>query len=219
MNGRQIFSIHIVLKCKRSSEAQTFARLQHFCTFVIEIKDRMRYCMEESKRGCRARALGIGTRLLYALRAALRAARAGVINNCRENIMRKKLKCFFWTPITNRCNFQLSFGCTNLRVRWGHARRHGKRSLEMLTVERADYTQEMDCHYFNSWSVHRWMVCKSWLVLMGQLNIVVFGIFATFAVSFRLVLSVGHEPEIAGPTAPATASTRHWQPECFIFRE
>ena len=74
MNGRQIFSIHIVLKCQRSSEAQTFARLQHFCTFVIEIKDRMQYCMEESKRGCRARALGIGTRLLYALRAALRAA-------------------------------------------------------------------------------------------------------------------------------------------------
>ena len=79
MNGRQIFLIHIVLKCQRSSEAQTFARLQHFCTFVIEIKDRMQYCMEESKRGCRARALGIGTRLLYALRAALRAARAGVI--------------------------------------------------------------------------------------------------------------------------------------------
>ena len=79
MNGRQIFSIHIVLKCQRSSEAQTFARLQHFCTFVIEIKDRMQYCMEESKRGCRARALGIGTRLLHALRAALRVARAGVM--------------------------------------------------------------------------------------------------------------------------------------------
>ena len=105
--------------------------------------------------------------------------------------------------MTNRCNFQLSFGCTHLRVRWGHARRHGKRSLEMLTVEMADYTQEMDCHYFNFWS-DRWSVCKSWLVLMGQLNIVVFGIFATFAVSFRLVLSVEHEPEIAGPTAPAT---------------
>ena len=75
MNGRQIFSIHIVLKCQRSSEAQTFTRLQHFCTFVIEIKDRMQYCMEESKRGCRARALGIGTRLLNALRA-------GVINLC-----------------------------------------------------------------------------------------------------------------------------------------
>ena len=126
--------------------------------------------------------------------------------------MRKKIKCLFWIPITNRCNFQLSFGCTHLRVRWSHARRDGKRSLEMLTVERADYTQEMDCHYFNSWSVHRWSVCKSWLVLMGQLNIVVFGIFALFTVSFRLVLSVEHEPEIAGPTAPATASTRHWQP-------
>ena len=103
--------------------------------------------------------------------------------------MRKKIKCLFWIPITNRCNFQLSFGCNHLRVRWGHARRHGKRLLEMLTVERADYTQEMDCHYFNSWSVHRWSVCKSWLVLMGQLNIVVFEIFATIAVSFRLVLS------------------------------
>ena len=112
--------------------------------------------------------------------------------------MRKKIKCMFWIPITNRCNFQLSFGCTHIRVRWGHARRHGKRSLEMLTVERADYTQEMDYHYFNSWSVHRWSVCKSCLVLMGQLNIVVFEIFATFAVSFRLVLSVEHEPEIAG---------------------
>ena len=79
MNGRQIFSIHIVWKCQRSSEARTFARLQYFCTFVVEIKDRMQYCMEEPKRGCRARALSIGTRLLYALRAALRAARAGVI--------------------------------------------------------------------------------------------------------------------------------------------
>ena len=81
MNGRQIFSIHIVLKCQRSSEAQTFARLQYFCTFVIEIKDRMQYCMEEPKRGCRAQALSKGTRLLYALRAALRAARAGVIKS------------------------------------------------------------------------------------------------------------------------------------------
>ena len=54
---------------------------------------------------------------------------------------------------------------------------------------------------------------------MGQLNTVVLGIFATFAVSFRLVLSVEHEPEKGGPTAPATASTRHWQPECFLFRE
>ena len=77
MNGRQIFSIYIVLKCQRSSEAQTFARLQYFCTFVIEIKDRMQYCMEEPKRGCRARTLS--TRSLFALRAALRAARAGVI--------------------------------------------------------------------------------------------------------------------------------------------
>ena len=51
---------------------------------------------------------------------------------------------------------------------------------------------------------------------MGQLNIVVFEIFA---VSFRLVLSVEHEPEIARPTAPATASTRRWQPECFFFHE
>ena len=117
--------------------------------------------------------------------------------------MRKKIKCLFWIPITNRCNFQLSFGCTHLRVRWGHARRHGKRSLEMLTVERADYTQEMDCHYFNSWSVHRRSVCKSWLVFMGQLNIVVFGIFATFAVSFRLVLSVEHEPGNSRTDSPS----------------
>ena len=78
MNRRQIFSIHIVLKCQRRCEAQTFAPLQYFCTFVIEIKDRMQYCMEEPKRGCRARALSIGTRWLYALRAALRASRAGV---------------------------------------------------------------------------------------------------------------------------------------------
>ena len=54
---------------------------------------------------------------------------------------------------------------------------------------------------------------------MCQLNTVVFGIFATFAVYFRLVLSCEHEPEIAGPTVPATASSRHWQPECFLIRE
>ena len=89
----------------------------------------------------------------------------------------------------------------------------------MLTVERADYMQEMDCHYFDSCSVDRWSVCRSCLVLMCQLNIVIFLIFATFAVPFRLVLSVEHEPEITGPTAPATASMRHWQPECFLFRK
>ena len=141
------------------------------------------------------------------------------INNCRENTMHKKIKCLFWPPLTNRYNSQLSFRCTHLRVLWGHARRHGKWLLEMLTVERANYKQEMDCHYFNSWSVHSWSVCKSWFVLMCRLNIVVFGVFATFVMSFRLVLLVEHEPEIAGPTAPATASTRHWQPECFPFRE
>ena len=133
--------------------------------------------------------------------------------------MRKKSKCLFWIPLTNCYNFQLSFGRTHLRVHWGHARRHGKRSQEMLTVERADFPKGTDCHYVDSWSVHRWSVCKSWLVLMCQLNIVVFGIFATFAVSLRLVLSVEHEPEIAGLTAPATASTHHWQPQCFLFRE
>ena len=95
MNQRQIFSIHIVLKCQRSSATQTFARLQYFCTFVIEIKDRMQYCMEEPKRGCRARALSIGTRLLYALRAALRAARAGVITGSRllQGAYREKWHC------------------------------------------------------------------------------------------------------------------------------
>ena len=71
---------------------------------------------------------------------------------------KKKIKCLFWSPLTNRYNSQLSFGCTHLRVHRGHAPRHGKRSLQMLTVERADYTQEMDCHFFNSWSVHRWSV-------------------------------------------------------------
>ena len=88
--------------------------------------------------------------------------------------MRKKIKCLFWSPLTNRYNSQLFFGCTHLRVHWGHARRHGKQSLEKLTAERAGYTQEMDCHYSNSWSVHRCSVCKSWLVLMCLLNIVVF---------------------------------------------
>ena len=88
-----------------------------------------------------------------------------------------------------------------------------------LTVERADYKQEMDCHYFDSWAVDRWSLCRSWLVLMCQLKILVFfRIFATFAVPFRLVLSAKHGPEIAGPTAEATDSTRHCQPKCFLFR-
>ena len=37
--------------------------------------------------------------------------------------------------------------------------------------------------------------------------------------SFSLILSVEREPEIARLTAPATASTSHWQPECFLFCE
>ena len=52
-----------------------------------------------------------------------------------------------------------------------------------------------------------------------SVNILAFGIFATFVVSFQLVLSVEHEPEIVGPTAPATPCARHWQPECFLFCE
>ena len=36
---------------------------------------------------------------------------------------------------------------------------------------------------------------------MCQLNPVVFRIFATFDMSFHLVLSVEHEPELAEPTA------------------
>ena len=53
---------------------------------------------------------------------------------------------YFGSP-TNRHNFQLSFGCTHVRVQRGHPRRHGKQSPEILTAERADYTHEMDCHY------------------------------------------------------------------------
>ena len=30
-------------------------------------------------------------------------------------------KCLLWTPLTNRYNFELSFGCSHLRVHWGHA--------------------------------------------------------------------------------------------------
>ena len=60
---------------------------------------------------------------------------------------------------------------------------------------------------------------QSWLVWMCQLNIVDFGIFSTFAASYRLVLSVEHESDIARPTVLATTSTCHWQPECFLFRE
>ena len=114
-------------------------------------------------------------------------------------------------PLTNRYNFQLSFACTHIRVHWGHARRHGKWLLEMLTVESADYMQEMDCHYFDSWSVHKRSVCKSWLVLMCQLNIVVFWKICNICRVFLPVLLVEHEPEVAGQTAPATVSGRHWQ--------
>ena len=48
---------------------------------------------------------------------------------------------------------------------------------------------------------------------MCQLYIVVFAMY------FRLVLSVEHEPEIARARAPATPFTRHWQPGYFLFRE
>ena len=54
---------------------------------------------------------------------------------------------------------------------------------------------------------------------MCQLKIVDFKIFATFSVSFRLVLSVEHEPGIARLGAPASTSMHHWQPECFPFHE
>ena len=39
------------------------------------------------------------------------------------------------------------FGCTRSR----------SQTREVVTgyVERADYTQEMDCYYFDSWPVHR----------------------------------------------------------------
>ena len=57
--------------------------------------------------------------------------------------MRKNKQCFFLIRFTNRYSFQLSLGCTHFWVHWrDHASKHGKRSLKMLTVERADYTQE-----------------------------------------------------------------------------
>ena len=62
-----------------------------------------------------------------------------------------------------------------------------------------------------------WSVCNSCLVLTCQVKIIGFGIFATFVVSFRFALSVEHGWEIARPTAPATASTRHRQPEYSLF--
>ena len=35
-----------------------------------------------------------------------------------------------------------TFPRVTLRVHWGHPRGHGKRSLEILRVNRADYTQK-----------------------------------------------------------------------------
>ena len=49
----------------------------------------------------------------------------------------------------------------------------------MLTDETADYTKEMDRHYCDSWSVHRWSLCVSWFVLMCQLIIIDFRMLAT----------------------------------------
>ena len=56
---------------------------------------------------------------------------------------------------------------------------------EMLTVKRVDYTQKMVWHFLDPWSMHRWSVHKAWLVLRCQLNIGIFGIFATLVISFR----------------------------------
>ena len=68
-------------------------------------------------------------------------------------------------------------------------------------------SKEMDCHYLDSWSVQRRGVCKSWLVMMHQLNSVVSEIFCH--VPSRLVHSFKHAPEITGPTAVATVVMRH----------
>ena len=137
MNGRQIFSIHIVLKCQRSSEAQTFARLQYFCTFVIEIKDRMQYCTEEPKRGCRARALG--TRSLYALRAALMLNNFLHWQSCHYHIV-YWLSCFqryhYWDATWVSWRHELFFqqlvhinNKGNIRLRaWRHHNTAGNRS-------------------------------------------------------------------------------------------
>ena len=143
MNRRQIFSFHIVLKCQRSSATQTFARLQYFCTFVIEIKDRMQYCMEEPKRGCRARALSIGTRLLYALRAALRAARAGVIKNKNKLYISAK---------RNRISNEIY---KNYKIRLSH----------LLNVSEKQYYQEsLDKHLSNmrkTWEIIKMVINKN----------------------------------------------------------
>ena len=69
--------------------------------------------------------------------------------------MRKKNQMFVLDPHYKSLQFP-----TFLRVHppsgaLGSRSQTREGSLEMLTVERADYTQEMDCHYFNSWSVHR----------------------------------------------------------------
>ena len=48
-------------------------------------------------------------------------------------------KCLLSILLANCYSFQFSFGRTHIPTHWGHARGHGKRSLEMLTVDRTDY--------------------------------------------------------------------------------
>ena len=59
-----------------------------------------------------------------------------------------------------------------------------------------DYLKEMDCHYFDSWSVHRWSMFESWSSLMCQSDIVDSRVFVTFDMSFRLINHERHPASI-----------------------
>ena len=132
------------------------------------------------------------------------------INNCKENTTRKKNnKCLFYIPLVNRNNFQRSVWCTHFRLAgnvdsW-KLRLYARNVLLLLwflVSTRMKRRQIMD-----SISIHVsvkhcsfWNICNICYIL-------------------RHMLSVENEPEITRLTAPATASTRHWQLECFLFRE
>ena len=111
--------------------------------------------------------------------------------------MRRKSNVNFRSPLQIFTISNCPSGAHTSECTGGGFRRHEKLSLEILTVERYDYMQEMDCHYFHS-VVNTHMNRVDIIVSIGvSVKHCSFLIFATFAVSFQLVLSVEHELKIA----------------------
>ena len=110
MNVGQIFSNHIVLNWQRSIEVQNFT--QYFVDMLSRLKTGCGIAWRSQNEAVHIHALSIGTRSVYALRAALSAVRASIMKEYRWpnlkpscdvidgiNTIKNTFSCIIWDDL------------------------------------------------------------------------------------------------------------------------